>query len=168
MFQHRVALYGATKLTNTPRIASARHELVRKDLAAHMAHICHDGGHACWICVRSTLDGRWRHALSAGIFEDCSSRKAQSHIVDTWPTHWNLIIFCQSVCRASFARQHSLLVHGGRSTNARGSRGQGSAENATRLPCAAWALVAGAGHTPAARPALEQQAVTMLFLQLNP
>ena len=39
---------------------------------------------------------------------------------------------------------------------------------ATRLPCAALALEAKAGHTPAIRPALEQQGVTMLFLQLNP
>ena len=38
---------------------------------------------------------------------------------------------------------------------------------AARLPCVAWALEANAGHTPAVRPALEQQAVTILFLQLN-
>ena len=39
---------------------------------------------------------------------------------------------------------------------------------ATHLPCAAWALEANVGHSPAARPELEQHAVTMLFLQLNP
>ena len=39
---------------------------------------------------------------------------------------------------------------------------------ATPLPCATRALKAGAGNTPLAHPALEQQAVTMLFLQLNP
>ena len=38
---------------------------------------------------------------------------------------------------------------------------------ATCPPCAAWALGANAGYTPEVRPALEQQAVTMLFLQLN-
>ena len=37
---------------------------------------------------------------------------------------------------------------------------------ATRLPCDARALEANAGHMPAVRPALQQQAVTMLFLQL--
>ena len=39
---------------------------------------------------------------------------------------------------------------------------------ATRPPCVAWALEANAGHTPAVRPALVQEAVTMLFLQLDP
>ena len=39
---------------------------------------------------------------------------------------------------------------------------------ATRLPCAACELEVGRGYTPAVRPALEQQAATMLFLQLNP
>ena len=39
---------------------------------------------------------------------------------------------------------------------------------ATSLPCAASALKAGTGYTRAARPALEQQAVTVLFLQINP
>ena len=38
---------------------------------------------------------------------------------------------------------------------------------ATRLPCAASALKASAGHTRAVRRALEQQAMTMLCLQLN-
>ena len=56
--------------------------------------------------------------ISAGIFEFYSDRKARSHIVDARPTHWKLIIFCKSVCRASVVRQHSLLARGGRCTNA--------------------------------------------------
>ena len=36
------------------------------------------------------------------------------------------------------------------------------------LPCAAWAFGADAGHTPAVCLMLEQQAVIVLFLQLNP
>ena len=35
------------------------------------------------------------------------------------------------------------------------------------LSCAEWALEANVGHTPAVRPALDQNAVTMLFLQPN-
>ena len=67
------------------------------------------------------LGTRWMGpicALSAGIFDFFSSCKAQSHIVDARPTHYNLIIFCQRVGRASVVRQHSLLVRGAHCTNA--------------------------------------------------
>ena len=58
-------------------------------------------------------------ALSAGIFVLFSDRGVQSHIIDARPTHCKLIIFCQSVFRASVVRQHSLLIRGGCCTNAK-------------------------------------------------
>ena len=94
-----------TKLTNTPRIASARNELVRKHLARPI------------YVIRNTLDRRYMRAQCPHfcVISDC---RAQSHIVDAWPTHWKLFCFCQSVFRASVGRQHSLLVRGGRCINA--------------------------------------------------
>ena len=84
-------------LTNTPRIASYMF-----------------AGHA--------LGTRWMGiicALSADILKFFSDRKVQSHIVDARPTHLNkMIIFCQSIFRASVVRQHSVLVRGGCCTNA--------------------------------------------------
>ena len=69
--------------------------------------------------VGHTLGTRWMGAvcaLSAGMFF-FSDRRPQSHIVDARPTHGKLISFCQSICRASVVRRHSLLVRGGRCTN---------------------------------------------------
>ena len=90
------------------------------------------------------LGTRWMGAicaLSVGIFVLFSDRIAQSHIVEARPTHWELLIFCQSVFRAhqhvGYARtalcqgQIQLLcitwlpVEGARQLRA------------TRLPCAA-------------------------------
>ena len=36
-------------------------------------------------------------------------RPLQSHIVHARPTHWKLIFFCQSMCRATVVLQHSLF-----------------------------------------------------------
>ena len=99
----------ATKLTNTPHNANARHELVRKHLAGPIYSL-----HMRWEHVGSAL-----YALSVpAFFKKNSYLKPQSHIVDARLTHWKLSIFCQSVVRASVVRQHSLLVRGGCCTNA--------------------------------------------------
>ena len=92
-----------------------------------------------WVCLN--IWRIWTHKY-----------KHQKAARNTWDALEQRYINAKYVC----------FVSHGWPLRAPGSRGQ------RPLPCAAWALEANAGHTPAVRLALEQQAVTMLFLQLNP